>query len=38
VTTGLANAQKIMVLAPAAPNGGPPTVPMYIFKVTITES
>jgi len=38
VTTGLANAQKIMSLAPAAAEGGPPTTPMYIDKVTITES
>ena len=38
VSTGLANAQKIMSLAPAAAQGGPPTIPMYIFKVTITES
>lgn len=39
VTTGLANAQKIMSLAPATAGGdGPPKVPMYIFKVTISES
>jgi peptidyl-prolyl cis-trans isomerase B (cyclophilin B) len=37
VTSGLANAQKIMSLAPAS-GDGLPTKPMYIFKVTIKES
>jgi cyclophilin family peptidyl-prolyl cis-trans isomerase len=37
VTSGLANAQKIMSLAPASGDGAP-TIPMYIDKVTITES
>jgi cyclophilin family peptidyl-prolyl cis-trans isomerase len=37
VTSGLANAQKIMSLAPAS-GDGLPTKPMYIFKITITES
>jgi len=39
VTSGLANAEKIMSLAPVAEGGdGAPTLPMYIFKVTIDES
>jgi len=37
VTTGIANAEKIMSLAPASGDGAP-TVPMYINKVTITKS
>jgi cyclophilin family peptidyl-prolyl cis-trans isomerase len=37
VSAGLANAQKIMSLVPASGDGAP-TIPMYIFKVTITES
>jgi peptidyl-prolyl cis-trans isomerase B (cyclophilin B) len=37
VTEGLANAQKIMSLAPASGDGAP-TIPMYIFKVTTAES
>ena len=37
VTSGLANAQKIMSLAPVS-GDGLPTKPMYIFKVTIKES
>jgi cyclophilin family peptidyl-prolyl cis-trans isomerase len=37
VTSGLANAQKIMSLAPPSGDGAP-TTPMYVFKVTITES
>jgi cyclophilin family peptidyl-prolyl cis-trans isomerase len=37
VTSGLANAQKIMSLAPASGDGAP-KIPMYIFKITISES
>jgi peptidyl-prolyl cis-trans isomerase B (cyclophilin B) len=37
VTSGLANAQKIMSLAPAA-GDGPPRIPMYVFNVTIKAS
>jgi cyclophilin family peptidyl-prolyl cis-trans isomerase len=37
VTNGVANAQKIMSLAPASGDGAP-TIPMYINKVTITQS
>jgi cyclophilin family peptidyl-prolyl cis-trans isomerase len=37
VTSGIANAEKIMSLAPASGDGAP-TIPMYIFKITITES
>jgi cyclophilin family peptidyl-prolyl cis-trans isomerase len=37
VTSGFANAKKIMSLAPAT-GDGEPTIPMYIFKVTIKES
>jgi cyclophilin family peptidyl-prolyl cis-trans isomerase len=37
VTSGIANAEKIMSLAPASGDGAP-TVPMYMFKVTISES
>jgi len=37
VTTGLANAEKIMSLAPATGDGAP-TIPMYIFKITISET
>ena len=37
VSSGLANAEKIMSLAPASGDGAP-KVPMYIFKITISES
>jgi peptidyl-prolyl cis-trans isomerase B (cyclophilin B) len=38
VTAGLDNAQKIASLAPPDTGDGPPTIPMYIEKVEITES
>ncbi len=38
VTSGLENAKKMEGLAPATPEGGTPTQPIYILKVTITES
>ena len=39
VSAGLENAQKIASLAPDGGTGdGPPTIPMYVFKVEITES
>jgi peptidyl-prolyl cis-trans isomerase B (cyclophilin B) len=39
VSTGLENAQKIASLAPDGGTGdGPPAIPMYLFKVEITES
>jgi cyclophilin family peptidyl-prolyl cis-trans isomerase len=37
VSAGLENAQKIESLAPAS-GDGPPTIPMYLTKVEITES
>jgi peptidyl-prolyl cis-trans isomerase B (cyclophilin B) len=38
VTAGLENAQKIASLAPPDTGDGPPTIPMYVDKVEITES
>ncbi len=38
VTSGLANVQKMGSLAVAGSATGAPKVPLYIFKVTITES
>ncbi len=39
VSAGLDNAQKIASLAPDGGTGdGPPTIPMYLLKVEITES
>jgi cyclophilin family peptidyl-prolyl cis-trans isomerase len=36
VTKGLDVVQKLMLFAPAA--DGPPTRPLYMFKVTVTSS
>jgi peptidyl-prolyl cis-trans isomerase B (cyclophilin B) len=38
VTSGMDVAKKIESFAPADPNGGPPSQPVYVNKVTITES
>jgi cyclophilin family peptidyl-prolyl cis-trans isomerase len=38
VTRGTDVIQKLMTFAPADPNGGVPTRPLYIFKITISES